>query len=255
MSLRDDYNERKGDVRAYVTLIKRIDAPRIGARRLPQKSRCIFRANVFIILYNLIESTVANCGKELDDEFVSMTTTQIHNMTEPIVNYWLKFTLFGCLTPKGKVRFKDNVNSGNVNIETLTKKLLDPQSLLELKFDFGRGGGNLDNVKIKEIFMKYGIEADMPEKLHQEVCQYRLNSGKGILQFIKDTRNALAHGEKSFTEFGDYSSQEIENFTKIVFEYLEFLIGIIEDFITNKKYLKGAITRKITRSRSLKGGR
>ena len=236
MLLRDNYNERKDDVEAYVTLIKQFDA-----RRLSHKSRLILRANVFILLYNLIESTVANCGKELDNECVNMTTAQIHDLTEPIVNYWLKFTLFGYLTSKGELRFKDNVNSGNVNIGTLAKKLLNPQSSLELEFDFGRGGGNLDNTVISEILNRYGIETKLPRKLYQKICRYLFNSGRGILQFIKDTRNALAHGEKSFTEFGVYSHRDIRRFSKTVFEYLDFLIGIIEDFIQNKKYLKPGV--------------
>jgi len=230
MSLRNDYEERKNDVKAYVMLIEQIDT-----QKFSQTSRRILRANVFILLYNLIESTIANCGRELDSEFVTVTTAQIHDLTEPIVNYWIRFTLFSNPTKKGKIRFSDQLRQERV--KTLTEKFLTPTLPLELEFNFG-GEGNLDNDEIKKIFGKYGIETALPKKLHQEVCRHRFNSGKGVLQFIKDTRNALAHGEKSFTEFGDYSTQEINDFAVIVFEYLEFMIGIIEDFVKNKKYLK-----------------
>jgi len=228
MSLRNDYDDRKNDVKAYVTLIKRVDA-----QRLSQTSRRILRANVFILLYNLIESTIANCGKELDSEFVDITTGQISDLTEPIVNYWIKFTLSSYITTKGK-RISKQLRPENIKI--LSEKFLIPDSPLELEFKFD-GIGNLDYREIEKIFKRYGIETTLPKKLRQKVCRHRFDS-KDILQFIKDTRNALAHGEKSFTEFGDYSPNDIKKYAVIVFQYLEFMIERIEDFVENKKYLK-----------------
>ena len=228
VSLRNYYAERKSDVKAYVTLIKRLDA-----QMSPQKSRRILRANVFILLYNLIESTIANCGQELNREFVDITTAQIPDLTESIVNYWIEHTLTCYLTKKG-TRISKQLRYEN--IKNLAKKISMPTSSLELEFNF-EGIGNLDYSEIKRIFNKYGIETRLPKKLYQKICRPRFDS-KGILQFIKDTRNALAHGEKSFTEFGDYSPEDIKKFAVTVFEYLECMIGKIEDFIQNKKYLK-----------------
>jgi hypothetical protein len=84
--------------------------------------------------------------------------------------------------------------------------------------------GNLDARKIRELSESYGFS--VPEKCDE-------------LLIIKNFRNHLAHGEKTFSEIGkEKSITELIRINVRVTLYLRAVLKSISDFINNKHYLK-----------------
>ncbi|MDR1270871.1 MAG: hypothetical protein LBK82_15255 [Planctomycetaceae bacterium] len=226
MPLREDYEERKKQVEDYLIFLKGIERSTALPQVTPVQQKILY-ASAYLLLYNLIESTVTNCGKELDGTLSEISVAQLRNLTEAIRLHWLKHTS----------QYNKSEDKRLQGIQDLYDKLLDTTSLLEIKFDFD-GTGNLDNKKIEEIMSKYGINTTMSRELETKIKKHVLDN-MGTLQTIKHYRNALAHGEKSFAECGEHSVDKIQEIANTVFEYLEFIIGQIEDFIRDEKYLIG----------------
>ena len=58
------------------------------------------------------------------------------------------------------------------------------------------------------------------------------------LLMIKNFRNQLAHGERSYSELGrDYLKSDIEKYSNATFDYLDGFIKIIEKYISEEGYL------------------
>jgi hypothetical protein len=222
MSLLKEYLEREENVKTYLDFLKRInqedaDTP-ISVE--PDQQKMLY-ASLYLILYNLVEATVAFCIKELNQAFSSYTVDKIHDLSENIREHWLRTT--------SKIHSKENKHFDGV-LDLYQKLSNQTTSVLGTIFDVDKRGGNLDNVEIEKLFKRYGINVEMELELSEKVCHQRYND-KGILQNIKDFRNQLAHGNKSFTEYGFASVFDLTDEANIVFEYLEFIISKINEFI------------------------
>ena len=87
--------------------------------------------------------------------------------------------------------------------------------------------GNLDARSIRLLLEAWGIWRDF----HVD--------GEEKLLIIKNHRNILAHGEKSFREIGrNYTVLEIEKFSECVFQYLSALIKCFSEYIGHEQYIK-----------------
>jgi len=90
------------------------------------------------------------------------------------------------------------------------------------------GAGSLDSLEIEAIFKKFSINLNFKE--------YKLKE-------IKDERNFLAHGEKSFNEIGkDKSVSELLANSQKVIDYLEQFIGKVTAYINDKSYKNQLVT-------------
>ena len=71
---------------------------------------------------------------------------------------------------------------------------------------------------------------------------YDENKHGQTLKEIKQKRNWLAHGEKSFIEVGSTSSYgQLEEAKSNVFDFLSEFISAIESYISNQQYKKTAV--------------
>lgn len=89
--------------------------------------------------------------------------------------------------------------------------------------------GNLDAKRIGNLASDYGFETNRLKKM-------RNVSGSSLLA-TKTNRNQLAHGAKTFTEFGQGKSlEEIENDFKNILNFFRGLLKIINDYLMNAQY-------------------
>lgn len=57
------------------------------------------------------------------------------------------------------------------------------------------------------------------------------------MKTIKENRNLLSHGEKSFEEVGrDLSLEQIKAYSRKVFDYLNQLLENVSTFLENKSF-------------------
>lgn len=235
--LQKDYSERKKEIEEYLDFLQQICIANVLIQRESNDApyrptiliRQILTANVYLLLYNLVEATIINCGKALENEFSEIPISEISKLSTVFTDCWIKHT-----AQVNKSNAKDRFDGA----KNLYQKLMSNDETIEMKFDFANSG-TLTDKKIKELFEDYNISIELPKELKKELFHKRLNNGKGVMESIKDKRCALAHGEISFGDCGkDISFNDVKRITKSTFHYIEFVIEQVENFIDKKEYFK-----------------
>lgn len=176
------------------------------------------KANIIMMLYNAVESTVSQCLEKVHDR-INANNLKYEELSDDIKK--LIAVYYGHSIDQANnvdnameyvLRFSDFIN-GNVNIsisyEELTKK-------------YQMYSGNLDTREILNVLKKYGIN-------FEQRCSE--------LKTIKDYRNKLAHGEESFEEIGrTLSVQQLQEMENRTFEYLETMITEITKYLDEEKF-------------------
>jgi len=223
---KQDFDNRKYEIDNYFkfllifddddTKIKFKKDNEIVEEKIQPQFQTILIANAFLILYNLIESTVRNSIIEIytkveDDELT------FEKLSDNLQKLWIKQTT-------------DKLKDNNFNPETLREYILnlakdilqkETIKLVKDKMDFS---GNLDAKKIRELASKIGFNGAL--------------NGRNLVR-IKDKRNRLAHGEQTFYDVGkDFSVGDLLDFKNETYNYLSNIINNIEKFINDKNYTK-----------------
>lgn len=205
-----EYNIKVIEITKYYNHIK------INESNLSTDIFKILKANLFLMLYNLMESTVRNSMEEIHDT-INNENIDYKNCIDSIKALWIEFN------------YKKFTQTSSKNITEIIKsidvdKVIIDYNLYSTKIKSNEISGNIDGQKIRKISEKYNIETNK-----------RVNGHK--LLTIKNTRNRLAHGEVTFTEIGqNYEINELNLMRKECKIYLkEFLINV-DKYIQNKKY-------------------
>jgi signal recognition particle receptor subunit beta len=173
------------------------------------------KANCFLLLYNLVESTMRNAIEaifdELDDKKVcfdsiksSIQITILQNMQNCFKNSSAK---------------KIHSKISNLSLDII-KATFEREKIFS---------GNVDAKVIKETSEKYGFSCNTE-------CS-KTKNGYNLL-VVKNNRNDLAHGIKSFEEVGrDKTIEEIIEIKNEVFEYLRQILNNIQEYLDDREYL------------------
>lgn len=183
---------------------------------VPSKIQTIFIANAFLILYNLIESTVRNSIIDIYEK-INEDELSYDKLSDNIKNIWIN----------GEVI---NLKEGNYSNETLSKNIgniaknILTQEIIQLSKEDIKISGNIDAQKIRDLAKNIG---------------FRISPNGRNLEAIKDKRQRLAHGEQTFYDVGkDFTFNELNAFKQETFDYLLDVIGKIEIFITQQGYTR-----------------
>lgn len=173
-------------------------------------------ANSFLLLYNVIESTIRNAIIAIYDNIKNEGIT-FDELSDNLKKLWARYET---------ERFKE----GNFKMDTIREFVLDFANKITAKeivvfseewMDFS---GNLDANEIRGLAEKIGF--------------LKSPDGRNLVK-IKDKRNRLAHGEHTFYDVGkDFSVKEIDELKDEVFEYLDDVVNKVELFLEKKSYKK-----------------
>ena len=210
--LENFYNERKLETEKFILLLKKLDEIDEYTSDMP-----ILKSQAILMMYNLIEGTV-NKGLEYIFDTISNNNLKHHELNEHIRIIWMRYFKLH-LDDGGQNRNRlidfDIFMNDSVDIDIKKFRKINPNYF---------SGGSLDSKEIKKILKKFFIDLDSSE--------YKLKE-------IKDNRNFLAHGEKSFTEVSQSETVlDIEETQNKVFVFLEKYIEEIEKYICEAKYKK-----------------
>lgn len=212
-----EYNKRLHEVEVYFETLKMLDNGSCSikcidilgnetTKEIDSELSTILKANGFLLLYNLIESTIR---KSIDAVITSMHTSSVtfRNLSEELRKLWIK---------------QEGKNSNEEKIMSIAKIVLE-NGLLTFKKDFINISGNIDAQEIRKILKQVGGN--------------EIRDGR-CLKAIKDKRNHLAHGDFSFSEIGkDYTVSDLITYKDDTKDYLSKVLGEIQNFIDNQKYL------------------
>jgi MAE_28990/MAE_18760-like HEPN len=217
-----DFNTRVQEVNEYFLFLEGLINGAIKLETLEstgqQKIRSIDRdlaktlkANGFLLLYNLIESSMTNAIEAIFDELkeqrISFNDIRIEMKKVVLQNL--------------KSRSPDNIHQEIVDISTdiitagfKRKKLFS---------------GNINRGKITETARNYGFSSDTEYS--------KTKHGKSLDNIMKN-RNDLAHGTKSFADIGkDISIEDLLKIKEEVIEYVGQILKNIESYLVRQEYL------------------
>jgi len=239
--VRDTYNERVSDIEAHFELIKNIsDAIGGGGAKFPvnngqytitiQQQKILF-SSTYLQLYNLVESTVNQLLGAVSRHTQNGINSDLTKLSDKIRDLYLKhmLPLEASLTPEKR-------------LEHAIKLLHQAVGTEQVKITIPRGGGgSWDSLAIRHLNGRIGVELALPATIEEKLHRH-FRDEKGPLQYIKDVRNALGHGDTSFADCGaGHSYSEFRALIDIVKEYLELLMDAYEQYINNQQYLAETI--------------
>jgi len=223
-TLFENFDERAQEVRSYFLFLKNLEHGSIQLTIVNTKNRRTqkindnllktMKATGFLLLYNLIESTMTNAIETIFDELKN-NNVSFDNLKNEIKKIIID-----------NLKDKDNKS---------TDKLLE--SIQNISFDIISASfnkkrlfsGNVDARKIKKISEMYGFSSQTNSKTRDGID----------LLTVKTNRNDLAHGFKSFQEVGrQYFEDDLLEIEKRVTLYLREILKNIESYLLNREYLK-----------------
>lgn len=220
MTVRRHFDKLKEEIESYFQLLSFI----VGVeshRMLPlqnpngedkihvtQEMQCCMKAQLILMLYNLVESTVCLCLNSIYDE--------IHDSE----------LSYSELTDKMRAVCNDSCRRAN-----MPENNLDETSKMNIKVKFKELStnisGNLDIRKIYEIFDSYGCFID--DSIRKKYADNFL--------VVKSKRNLLAHGNISFYQCGSlFVINDLSTMKKDIFDFMAIVVDKTSKFIEQKAY-------------------
>ena len=237
MEIRIEFEKRKLEIELYLEILKitNLDKPKLFAYdNIEEKSIellidsekiKILTANSYLLIYNLVESTIYNSIVSIFDA-ITDNGVKYFEMIEEVQKYWLN-NLYKHDVNKKKETIIDTFM--NIAVQIFDNTI----SLASNEINYG---GSLDAQTIFETAKSMKIEIANVHRMYDK------NLHGSILVDVKKKRNWLAHGEKTFSEVGNNVSYiEIETAKNAVIIFLEEYINSVEAYINKQKY-KAAIT-------------
>jgi hypothetical protein len=179
----------------------------------------ILKANAFLLLYNLVESTVINGIFEIFNSIKNEGVSYQKISTE-LKKVWLEMKL----NYDKKIAKETMVNQIILLFEDIMDLAIVEIEKKQIKFQ-----GNLDADRIFTLAKMYGI-TNHPT--------YRQDTIGEAFKEIRLKRNSLAHGDLTFKECGkDFTIQQITEYKNHIVGYLDLTLKNIEVYITNKEFL------------------
>ncbi|MFK8303686.1 MAE_28990/MAE_18760 family HEPN-like nuclease [Capnocytophaga stomatis] len=243
MIFKQEFDSRKQEVEKYFNFLEKIDGDyRIVSNYEKDRSFNIddellkvLKANGFLILYNLIESTILNCVIAIFDE-IKVKKLSYVKVSDKIKRYWSRHIYKFDEKISEEKLLRDKFY--NIVEKIVTNVVLEITDRLEY-------GGSIDAKKIKKIADELGVALSLEH--------YKENLHGQVLVDIKNKRNDLAHGKKSFSDIardvtynGIFSINEdneitisslgLIHFKNYTIEHLEKFIVSIEDYINKEGY-------------------
>lgn len=217
INVQNDFATRSEEVTRYFRFLQAFDDRRVtfveadadAGTFSPLEQGALFKtlkANGFLLLYNLVESTSKNAIEAIFDEFKSQGVSFDHCSDE------VRKIILANLKRHNVETILPNLSkiSVDVVVATFSKTRL---------FD-----GNVDARHLRKVAENYG---------------FRKPRGKSDeLLTVKSNRNDLAHGNKSFADVGrDYDVDRLEKIRAEVVAFLEEFLVNVAEYITSRSYL------------------
>ena len=223
-----DFNELSEEVSKYFIFLQDLEQGKVKlikeiqgnnkANKIDVELENTLKGSAYLLLYNLIESTMKNAIEAIFQELQE------------------KDVSFDKIRPELKKIIL--VNLKRRNPDKILEKIQDI-SLDIVSIGFNKEElftGNIDSKLIRETAKKYGFDSQTDDKK-------RTNDKNSYLRLIKNNRNDLAHGNRPFGAVGkSKTADELIEIKKTIVEYLKGILENIETYIDNKEYLDSTNT-------------
>lgn len=232
MIIRDEYNKRVDEINSFYEILSLIEleSPKISAYDITESIEKIIvinpakidtlRSTSYLLLYNLIESTIYNSITTIFDE-IKDSRLKYFDIIDDVQKYWLN-----------NIYKHDDKKKKETIIETIMKIANQIfTDTIELASNEINYGGSLDAQTIFATAKSMKIEIGNIRRIYDETIHGQ------ILIDVKKKRNWLAHGEKSFIEVGRSSTfSQLVDSKIYICDFLNEYITSVENYIINKHF-------------------
>lgn len=213
-----DFDDRRQQVRHYLAVVLSVErGAQLGKTTRAQERRLLtLRAGTFLLAYNLIEATTRGAIDAIHDQIIT-EKTPLGKLAPALRHETIK-------------RFKQRANP-----DAAFTVAEFPSEFVSVALDEGvKLSGNVDARYIRELGECYGFSCETEKE--------RTWGGSDLVT-IKNNRNALSHGRKTFEEVGrDYPSRELLALTRRSLFYIEGVLQNIATYLGARGYLDTAAT-------------
>ena len=179
----------------------------------------ILYSNALLMMYNLVEATVIGGILEIYDA-VKGSEHNYRLVSSKIQSVWFSY----------KFNQVYDRNAHHNSYKEKAQQIIDAilnDHVLELNRYAINVEGNLDAQIIRNVCDAHGIRFTPP----------RGSRGGVKIAEVRDLRNALAHGGKSFVECGrDFTLADLKKITEEIEKFLEGLLDGMSEYYDNQKW-------------------
>jgi len=217
----EDIEARELEINEYLKLIEFLDVNDSvnggtkGSLEVTPLLLKTMKGSVYLLLYSLVESTLREAIVAIHDD-IKASNSDFDDLRDELKSK----ILFRARSEGISIQNLLNDTENNISLN-LHKATLNSKKLFS---------GNVDRKKIMSIAATYGFSS---------TTNY-LKTGHGEqLSTVKDHRNDLSHGNKTFSMVGaEKSIQDLRTFSQKVVAYVYEISENIIDSLNNKLYLK-----------------
>ncbi|WP_294962408.1 MAE_28990/MAE_18760 family HEPN-like nuclease [Sulfurimonas sp.] len=196
----------------------------------------VLKANLFLLLYNLIESSFKDSLEKICIQ-ISNEELQYQDLIPEIKKLWIEkeYKNFNSTNLPQNVKQHEYIMD---KIDTIAEDIVNIEFYTdEAKTKNSDISGNLHVGEMSKIVSKYGAHI---------INKPQVN--KSSLFTVKTQRNSLAHGEETFSECGgSYSLPKLKEIKDDSINYMQFILTHIENFINSQQYKKTGLNHKMER--------
>lgn len=215
-AIKDEFEEKIQELEIFFELLENIESEEICLKddSILTDLDKILKASFFLMLYNMVESTMRESVIAIYDKIDSNC---IH---------------FNQLGSKLRRKILGDCKKSYIGIDSLHNETGNDIAKELLKASLSEKNlfsGNIDHEIIKATALQYGFShsTDPNRTRHGEK-----------LRTIKEYRNDLAHGNITFSEVGrSYSLNQLREYKEETIAYMEKIIENIEYYLNNQRYL------------------
>ncbi|RAS94588.1 hypothetical protein A6E21_13570 [Bacillus cereus] len=179
----------------------------------------ILKSNAYLMLYNLIESTIRSFMQKIYDE-ITIQRLSYKDIRQELQKIWINISYdsLGHTT----TNFDQHKNKAQTMIDFVIndEKVILTENNINLS-------GNIDYRVIRELFINHGLEVP---------TNHGTNVGAGLKE-IKVKRNTIAHGNVSFIDSArDTALTDLAVYKDEIIDYLTLLNQCVTDYIEQQNY-------------------
>jgi hypothetical protein len=225
----ENFDQRSQEIEKYYKVLLILDDKKVSiiksgnlrkrTIKLDNDALKVMKSTCFLLLYNLIESTIRESFSFLYEK-INSEASSIENYSESLRKLWLN-QHFKKIDP-----VSSNQSTYRGLISNLIGKILNFEEF-NMDAESLPISGNIDAKKIRELFRKHNIKLNV----------HRQALGGGELITVKEKRNALAHGNISFSECGrEYTVEDLVGIKKRTVIYLRSTLRDMKKFTERREY-------------------
>ncbi|UPK62844.1 MAE_28990/MAE_18760 family HEPN-like nuclease [Rhodococcus pyridinivorans] len=225
---RETFSERREEVEELLQYLEKSEDPTALTTPGAPKGETlrILRASCYVMIYNMIESTISVCLEDLSTAIQS-TVPSVQSLNEKVFERYL--------ISKYNSRL---ITSSNERAVALARELMDEVGRTSIsEFVFVAPSGNCTDKNIENTLNGVGIKLKMEKDLKTRVKR-KVSDNRTILEALVRIRNDLAHGNRAFSDVGQGATVvDLKRTFDLAVEYMELVINHFEDYIDNSGYL------------------